>query len=270
MITSMRRYMQTMTYRYILFFAVIALIITLLLPPMVRYQGGGDWLIEVNGEKITDLAFRRKVVEQQEFLNRFKQAYGSYADLLLQSMGLSNDPKQLAHHLLVKEELLNEAATNLHIYAHPASIARELGNPRFVQQQASLIPPYAISEGGDINQRYLTQHLQRMGISLSEFDQLLGQAVARQMVVSLVAAANYVPQVDVRQRFIDQNLGKKFSIASFSLDTFLRKKKILRLLIKNYKISLIKKIRNLNAIGLLKKSLVALHGSLALTPMALQ
>jgi len=218
--------MQTMTYRYILFCAVILLILALLMPPMVRQQGGsGEWIIDVNGAKITELAFRRKVAEQQEFLTRFKQAYGSYADLLLQSMGLSNDPQQLAHHLLVKEELLNKAADNLHIYAHPKSIARELGNMRFMQQQSSLIPSYAISENGEINERYLKQHLQRMGISLGEFDQLLAQAVARQMVVNLAASANYIPEFDVRQRFIDENLGKKFSILSFSLDTFLKKEK---------------------------------------------
>lgn len=225
MVTSIRRYMQTMTYRYILFFAVIALIIALLMPPMVRQQGGSDWIIDVNDTRVTELAFRRKVAEQQEFLTRFRQAYGSYADLLLQEMGLGSDPKQLAHQLLVKEELLNNAADKLHIYAHSESIAREIGNPRFIQQHSSLIPPYAMSESGGINERYLNQHLQRMGMSLGEFDQLLGQAVARQMVVSLVAAASYVPQFDLRQRFVDENLGKKFSIVSFSLDTFLKAEK---------------------------------------------
>ncbi len=227
MITSMRRYMQTMTYSYIVSFAVLAFIIALLLPPKAYKDSGdgSDWIIEVNGTKISELAFRRKVAEQQEFLNQFKKAYGSYADWLLQSMGFSNDPKQLAHQVLVREELLNNAANNLHIYAHPTSIARELNNMRFIQQQSSLIPPYVMSEGGEINERYLNQHLQRMGISLGDFDQLLAQAVARQMVETLVASANYIPQFDVRQRFANENLGKKFSIASYSLDTFLKKEK---------------------------------------------
>lgn len=227
MITSMRRYMQTMTYSYIVSFAVFAFIIALLLPPKAYKQAGdgSDWIFEVNGTKISELAFRRKVAEQQEFLNQFRRAYGSYADWLLQSMGFSGDPKQLAHQMLVREELLNNAANKLHIYAHPTSIARELGNMRFLQQQSSLIPPYVMNESGEINERFLQQHLQRMGLTVSDFDQLLAQAVSRQMVETLVAAANYVPQFDVRQRFANENLGKKFSIASYSLDTFLKKEK---------------------------------------------
>lgn len=227
MITSMRRYMQTMTYSYIVSFAVFAFIIALLLPPKVYKQAGdgSDWVFEVNGTKISELAFRRKIAEQQEFLNQFRRAYGSYADWLLQSMGFSSDPKQLAHQMLVREELLNYTANKLHIYAHPTSIARELSNMRFIQQHPSLIPPYVMSEGGEINERFLQQHLQRMGLSLGDFDQLLAQAVSRQMVETLVAAADYVPQFDVRQRFANENLGKKFSIASYSLDTFLKKEK---------------------------------------------
>src|SRR5205823_2127910 len=104
MITSMRRYMQTMTYSYIVSFAVLAFIIALLLPPKIYKQSGdgSDWVFEVNGTKVSELAFRRKIVEQQEFLNQFKRAYGSYADWLLQSMGFSSDPKQLAHQMLEK------------------------------------------------------------------------------------------------------------------------------------------------------------------------
>src|SRR5262245_2267539 len=126
MITSMRRYMQTATYRYVFFSAIILMIIALLAPPILRQQMGGEWIMEVNGVKITDLTFRRKVAEQQEILNQFRRAYGAYADMLLQSMGLSNDPKHLAHQQLVREELLNGVANNLHIYVHPKSIAREL------------------------------------------------------------------------------------------------------------------------------------------------
>jgi peptidyl-prolyl cis-trans isomerase D len=225
MITSMRRYMQTATYRYLLFGAVIFLIIALLAPPLIRQQGGGEWVMEVNGSKISDLTFRRKVIEQQEMLNQIRRVYGAYADWLLQSMGLSSDPKQLAHQQLVREELLNEVARKLHIYPHATSIARELNDMRFIQQNASLIPPYVVSENGAINEQYLRQHLQRMRLTAGDFDQLLSQAVSRQMVESLIGAATYIPLTDIRQRFIDENLAKKFSIVSFSLDTFLNKEK---------------------------------------------
>lgn len=224
MIINARRYLKDSAYQSILVLATVGLIISLALPPALKQSGAeGNWIMKVNGTEISELTFRRKLSEQQEFLTSFKMQYGSYADMLLESMGLSSDPKELACQALVKDGLLNQVADTVGIHIHSEDIADKLHNPQFVQQElAGVIPPYFLSEGS-LSENLLRRHLQRAGISLGAFQDIVAKAIQRRMVTQFAAASAYVPLFELKQRYSKDYLGKKFSIISLSYEDYLKK-----------------------------------------------
>ncbi len=226
MLTDIRRYLKSKTYKMVLWLTIIGLVIALALPPVIRQATSGTWIMKVNGEEISELAFRRKIAQQQEFLNSFRQQYGQYADFLLQSMGIKPDPRDLAFQLLVQDELLNQVADEIGIFVHDDHMANKLGDLRFVQQElGDLMPVYVFDQAGNINSKALTTHLSRMGLSIGDFEHLVQRALARALVRSLVIGSAYTPSFILKQRYIADYLAKKFSILTFDFDTYLKKTK---------------------------------------------
>jgi len=227
MIIDIRRHLKSPAYRSIIIIAVAGIIISFALPPVIKQMGRDtEWAATVNGVEISEVAFRQKVMQTQEALASFRQQYGPYANMLLQSMGQSNDPQELALNMLIKEELLVSVGRSMGLKVHPDDIAEKLGNPYFVQQElGGIIPPYFIAENGTIHEKALRRYLQKSGITLGQLDHFVERAVARRMISQLVMLAAYVPSFDSKQQYITEHAAKKFSLITFSLDAYLKKVK---------------------------------------------
>src|SRR5271170_7740696 len=120
MIIDIRRHLKSSAYRSLIIVAIVGIIISFALPPVIKQMGrDAEWAATVNGTEISEIAFRHKVMQQQEFLANFRQEYGPYANMLLESMGLGNDPQELALNLLIKEELLIQVAQQMGLRVHP-------------------------------------------------------------------------------------------------------------------------------------------------------
>ena len=197
------------------------------LPALIRQSGaGGPWAIRVNKQEISYQSFMREVAEQRDRISAFRVQFGQFADMLLQSMGMSLDPKSLAFDVLVKEELINQFADQIGLYLHPDFITQNIGDADFARKHlGDLVPPFLYDQSGALNMRTLRMYLQRSGFSIRAFERRVERLLARQQIVELVGAMGYVPEFDLKQQYIADKAEKKFSVLTFSFDQFLKQER---------------------------------------------
>ncbi len=228
MITIIRRQFKSSAYRSLLLIVVFAIVLGLIsLPTLIRQSAaGGPWAIRVNKQEISYQSFMREVAEQRDRISAFRAQFGQFADMLLQSMGMSLDPKSLAFDVLVKEELINQFADQIGLYLHPDFIAQNIGDADFARKHlGDLVPPFLYDQSGVLNMRTLRMYLQRSGLSIKAFERRVERLLARQQIIELVGAMGYVPEFDLKQQYIVDKVGKKFSVLTFSFDQFLKQER---------------------------------------------
>ncbi len=204
MITAIRKQFKTAGYRTMLWFITIAIVAGMILIPALlrKTVTGGPWAIRVNKQEISYQLFMQEVTEQRDRIAAFRAQYGQFADMFLQSMGVSLDPKALAFDVLVKEELLGQLAQDIGLYLHTDYIAKKINDVQFVQQHlANLIPPY-LFDNGVLNRQALRRYLQLRAVSMRAFEHKVEQVLARVQIMNIIQSAFYVPTFDVKQRYI--------------------------------------------------------------------
>lgn len=227
MITAIRRQFKGESLRYVMWIILFALAAGYVLPILVR-ESKGAWAIRINGKEIEATEFAQQVAQEQERIDRIREQYGQWADLLFESQGMTLDPRSLAYDYLVQQELINQLAHSLGLYVSSDYIAQKIADPMFVMREPTLlnlIPPYAFTQSGGLNQEILQAQLRRFGISSEQFEQYVERALLRRLMLDILSSTVYVPQFDVRQRYVADYVGKKYSIATISLDTLMKEEK---------------------------------------------
>jgi SurA-like N-terminal domain len=180
----------------------------------------------INGYEVDIKEFRHRLLEEEHRLQSLRQQFGPQAEELLQSFGLSGRPEEMAINALIHEKLLLSAADTLGIRLSPEYIKHKLQDPAFlIQSLGDLVPPYLFDRNGSLNQKALLKYLQRRGMTMSDFEQALENALKSTLVLQLVTGASYVPQAFIKERFIRDYSSKKFTMVVFDLASYLPKKK---------------------------------------------
>ncbi len=223
MIIALRRNLKSKGFKIIFWVVIIAASGALSLVEFVRSSffgrgGGGAWVLQVNKEKIFMPEFQRAVTDQEERLRLMRAQYGQYADLYFQMMGIKNNPQELALKSLIRKALLNQMAQTLPLYISSTMIEAQLSNPALLFQELSDLVPFSVWDQsiGGINPLALQAYLAHMGISSTEFNHAIAQAIARNDVAKLVEHAAYVPEFEIREKFAQNFLNHKFSIMTIS------------------------------------------------------
>ncbi len=189
-----------------------------------KFVGSTTWVVRVNGQEVGYNQFMLKAMDQENQIQAFRQQNGKYADALLQSLGINLDPKILALEVLVREILMTQAGHKLGVQISDAFITEKLMDQNFVRQELSdLVPLYAFDPARGINQQQLRTYLRRAGMSMDDFEKHVNEALVRHVLLECMVLASYVPEFELRQKFMAEDLGKKLSILSFSSDIFLAK-----------------------------------------------
>lgn len=218
MITAMRKHIKSRGFKILLWICLFAVAGIFSVVELIKNAfAPAQWIAKINGTAITYPAFARKVFYQEQEIKAIRAQLGNYADVWFQMLGISTDPQEQALEILTQETLLNQAVTHAGIVADQELAKEWLRNPEFLQTVGDLVPPFAI-ENGIINPQVLRSYLQRAGLSNAEFETALAQAVQRMIFSQLVKGAYHVPAIAIKNHFINEHAGKKFSIASISFD----------------------------------------------------
>ncbi|HZW61892.1 MAG TPA: peptidylprolyl isomerase [Candidatus Babeliales bacterium] len=226
MITVIReRLLKNKGYKYVVWFLAATLAIMWTMPALKRFGGQGMWIALVNGQEVSYGDFARKAQIYQVMLQSFRQQHGQYADAFLQAMGLSTDPKVLALEEVTREELMNQAARSLKIQLNDEYVSERLADPQFAQQVLpDLVPSHVFTAHG-INMKQLQAYLRQVGLSWSEFESKVQEALLRYLLLELVSLSVYVPSFELKDAYNARYLGKSFSILTFSLEKVIEAEK---------------------------------------------
>jgi peptidyl-prolyl cis-trans isomerase D len=226
MITVIRdRLMKNKSYKIIIIIIAIVMALSLAIPGVKLGMSGSGWVAKVNGQEISYNDFVRKVQEQEAQLQQVRQQYGAYADQLLQLMGFT-DVRVLALEGLVQEELLNQAADAFDFQLSDEFVSQQLSDPHFVSQILSdLIPPFVLDPATGINMQMLKRYLKHTGLSMSDFETKVNQALKRYLLQEIVGLSAYAPLFESREKYKTDFIAKKFSLVTVSPELFVESEK---------------------------------------------
>lgn len=224
----MRKYVKGPFFKGILWVILIA---------MVGFWGSASWLRKSRGYKagqtiatvndieITSAEYNRATANVQEFIRTIRSQYKQYADMFMQMMGLNADPKVMALETLIRNALINDAASRLHIYLTNDYAISQLNGQGAVQRQlAEILPNYVFDpETGGINSAALHQYLAREQISAEDYIEMVKGALERSITMEWASLAAYVPQFAIQQRFVKDQVKKQYSVLTLPFDIVLKK-----------------------------------------------
>lgn len=185
--------------------------------------GRPDIIATVNGHDITYLEFSRKVNEIQNFVQQIKQTQGVDADEVLKMWGLDKRPHEFVLEGLVGEKVMKSVGRNLGAHVHPEYMQAKLTDPYFVYQHLKDIVPPEAMRGGTINVRALQTNLERQGISESEFEELLHDALLRTLLFNLIEVGLYLPDEVLKDAYISYEVKKKYAYLPLARSQYVKK-----------------------------------------------
>ena len=232
MITTIRKSFKTRAYKIVLWVTLLAAAGVFSVIEMARNLFFGSsqnsgWVLQVNDSKFFAPDFIRAVADQEERIKMLRAQYGQYADLYLQMMGMSTDPKLLAINSLTRKALLNGVATQLDLHASDETAQARLKDPMFIYQELSDYAPFFTWDHslGGINPLALNEYHRRVGITTADFDAEVIKAAQREELKKLVEHSVYVPEFELKEQFAQTFLGRKFSVATISGEQILNRVK---------------------------------------------
>lgn len=223
MITTLRKWLKGKGAQYFMLFMVIVIAVIWMLPSRFGRSDSrkAGVVATVNDTPIVDADYKRKVEAQKEYVRLFRQQYGQYADTLLRMIGMQSDPYVAARELAIKNVLLDQVALQMGLVVHPDFL--NLSDMRSFQHEATdIIPYHVIDASGMINPQQLALYLQRANITQDEFYAQLENAVRRTLLQHMVGLVSYVPNFAIKEQFVSEYVGKKFSLMKFAYEDFLR------------------------------------------------
>lgn len=239
MITLIRKGFKSKSYRIVMWVTLAAVAGLFSLPEFFkRLSGDGTWVARVNSCTIDYKEFARRAAHYEERIQMLRDQYGPYADMLMMSLGMTQNPKAEAINSLIGDQLLDNVAQSLNIQVDDAYVAAKLHDERFIIQQLSDIIPFTVLSPttGKIDQQKLMAYLRRSNTSVEEFEKAVEKQLRKYLVLELIAGAAYVPSFIVKDAY-QNSLPKKFSILTFSLDTLVgqeRKKEVSEQALKDF------------------------------------
>lgn len=219
MITVIRRQLKTALTQSVIGFFVIIFCIVFMLPDTINRVQSPEWVVKVNNNTVEYPEFARVINKHEINIRMIREQYGAYADMFIQMLGLAGDPKKVALHDLVRENVLNEVAQKIPLHIASSYIEQRINDPRLAQRSgiADLLPLGSFNEYG-INQEALALYLSRTHMNAYQFDQLVDKALARNMVLELAGLASYVPSFMIDNATKSELSAKDYTILTIPFD----------------------------------------------------
>ncbi len=182
-------------------------------------------IITVNGRGITQQELQQKTALEFERFALLRQQLGQYADSFLQSIGMNN-PQEVAVNSLIVEALLDAVVDAIHLRIAPEFVVQKLQDPAFVVRELrDVIPLQAMTQQGHINMPFLKYYLEKQGLSLGNFEQLIEKALKRKMVSDIVKLSVYVSNDELNTAMLASFARRNYGVARLEFNNFLKEVK---------------------------------------------
>lgn len=224
MIEKIRRDFGNKAFRGIFWVTIISLAGVSALPVLFKsFIGKDQSIMVVNKLLVGPQEFRYKVSAQEHRLAAYRQQFGDRTDDLLKMAGLSGKPQEMALDQLIDEKILLSIADKLRINLSAEYIVNKLKDPQALYGiLGDLVPVYLIEETGTLNFDKLRLYLQRQGLSVKTFEDMLEQTLKEFIVMSLIKEAFVATSAAKREYVIRHFSPRTFSLVSIALEPFIK------------------------------------------------
>ncbi|HAU30390.1 MAG: hypothetical protein UV79_C0009G0011 [candidate division TM6 bacterium GW2011_GWF2_43_17] len=197
--SAMRRRLGQRMWKAILWLLLFSLAGTSFIGILYQVFGSGknQYVLEVNGIKITraDLAYQTQSL--QEKIHIIRTQTGEYADFILQQNGLLGQPQAIALDRLVARAVALYGAQKSGIrYISPSYAAEKLDDPNFVFTRLSdILPAYLLQGYGRLNRQSLDEFFRRSPELAARFDALYMATLQEDLFNQILEGVAYIPTV---------------------------------------------------------------------------
>jgi len=230
MITQFRRKLKSKTARSIILWVIIftlsiGLFVTLL-TRIFKWDVGSSGFITVNSKEISVANFRMKVRENEQRVQMLRRYFGPQADMFLKRLGMATNPRIAALQVVIQNELMDQSSNRIPICIASEFVKQEMANKNFLQREFGLINwEEVLDPQGGFDSDALRFYLRMAGLSLTDFEEMAIDGMKRDILSRLVYGSSYVPEFEIRQKYILDNLARKFSLLKFDINIFLEEAK---------------------------------------------
>lgn len=192
---------------------------------VVRLVGGGiDGVARINGFDVSTNRFQRATIDADRQLSMIRQQYGKSADVIMKIQNISANPQETALRGIIQDELVDQVANKMNIHLSPEYLQIRLGDPKFILNKIGhLLPSYVFDQKFGVNAQALKQFLQAP--QMRGLERQLEGELRREFALYMIQSGFYMPEFMVQSAYKEGHLAKKFSVQTFSFETFFNKEK---------------------------------------------
>ena len=223
MITEIRQQLKGTGFKIVLWLTLASMIIVFI--PNLFKRGGEGYhatVATINGRDIEFIDFERRVYQETERFNMFRQQFGQQADIIFKSLGIA-DPKKMALNGLMQDTLLNEVADAIRVRVSSEFIQRKMSDPAYISTELADVVPFYVMDQFGVNSNLLARYLNYNRLSMQQFEQSIEDQIKRNIVLAIADASAYISAKEVKSYFMNNFLAKDYTIVSFHFEEYLKK-----------------------------------------------
>jgi hypothetical protein len=168
----------------------ILFVIAMVLPQLKEITFSSNWLLAVNGNKISINQFRDRYAKEHQIIEYYKQMFGKQIDL---SQFMNTDPVSAAQESLVHDALANEVAAKINLEINPEVIKNKI---------IEMLP----------TGKTLAEIAKQQGVKIADIEAQIRQDIVNKTVSSLALGGLYIPEFLLKKNYLEQYAKKKFEI----------------------------------------------------------
>lgn len=227
MITEIRNSLKSSGFRVVLWIALLSFIVANI---MIKQPGRSihQAIATINNQQISLIDFDRRLNQEKERINLFRQQFGFESDSILKALGFS-DPQTMTMNSLIQEALLNDVAQKMKLHVGSDLVTQKLSDIHALAQELSDVVPFYIIDQNGINLTLLQRYLTQNHLSMQDFETKVEEKIKRNTVLEIIGSSAYVSGEEMKDYFIKNYLAREYTVVTFPFETALQKVKSTKL-----------------------------------------
>lgn len=224
LITKIRTGIQKPWAKGILFFFLLALFGGIGIGNALKRLLGGrtDGIGVVNNQEIPKNLFLRKKHEAESLINSLYQRFGQAAPMIMSMQGINQNPEEAALESIVQTMLLDQLVAKMSVHLASDYVDLKLQEPYFMASRLQgILPQGVITPEGKLNIEAYQQFMSHYAIT-DEMKAEIAQSLSQELALDLVDSLFWLPKFAASEFLRNKNGLRKFSIAKFQLDDFVK------------------------------------------------
>ncbi len=180
-------------------------------------NGGSSYVAKVNGNIISAREYQRSLAGIQAYIASMQQYAASSNipfEFFLKMLLGGSDLSSVALENCIKSELMSDLSNNLNVQLDEKDLQDGL---------VKGLPGFLLDEKGAVNMQAYADYVQRLGITVADYEAEKTLEMKRAVVEQVIAAADYTPVYETADAEKQAAMKKSFELLSFDLQDFIKK-----------------------------------------------